>query len=213
MLVDIAHGEVSPGGVKRWGTGAKAIDKPLGTVVGSGNAALVTAMIVKHYGEQFSGKKSAAVTDPLPTVTARSTQVQLVTSNLIKLRGANVGQAVDAPLATISAQGTHHAEVRTFLRKFLEADEGADSELGIVRIRGELYQIVDIGMRMLSPRELMRAQGFPEDYKIDATADGRPLTKTAQIRMCGNSVCPPVAEAVVRANAPAAAFENKRQAA
>jgi DNA (cytosine-5)-methyltransferase 1 len=53
---------------------------------------------------------------------------------------------------------------------------------------------------MLTPRELYRAQGFPEAYAIDKGADGRPLTKTAQVRMCGNSVCPPLARALVAAN-------------
>ena len=67
-------------------------------------------------------------------------------------------------------------------------------------IHGEEYAIVDIGLRMLTPRELYRAQGFPEDYQIDTGGDGRPLTKTAQVRMCGNSVCPPMSRAIVGAN-------------
>ena len=62
------------------------------------------------------------------------------------------------------------------------------------------YQIVDIGMRMLEPHELYAAQGFPADYIHSHTADGKPLSKAAQVRMCGNSVCPPVAAALVRAN-------------
>ena len=69
-----------------------------------------------------------------------------------------------------------------------------------VTIDGQQYVITDIGMRMLAPHELYRAQGFPADYRIDQTADGRPLTKTAQVRMVGNSVCPPVARAIVAAN-------------
>jgi DNA (cytosine-5)-methyltransferase 1 len=52
---------------------------------------------------------------------------------------------------------------------------------------------------MLTPRELFRAQGFPDDYIINPIYDGKPLTKTSQVRMCGNSVCPPLAEAIVRA--------------
>lgn len=71
---------------------------------------------------------------------------------------------------------------------------------GLVTVRGEPYAIVDIGLRMLTPRELYLAQGFPADYRIDRGADGRPLTKTAQVRMCGNSVCPPLARALVAAN-------------
>ena len=71
---------------------------------------------------------------------------------------------------------------------------------GLVTVKGDPYAIVDIGLRMLTPRELYRAQGFPESYAIDKGADGRPLTKTAQVRMCGNSVCPPLARALVAAN-------------
>lgn len=71
---------------------------------------------------------------------------------------------------------------------------------GLVTVKGEAYQIVDIGLRMLAPRELYRAQGFPDSYIIDHGADGRPLTKTAQVRMCGNSVCPPLSRAIVGAN-------------
>ncbi|MNL64642.1 Modification methylase HpaII [compost metagenome] len=67
-------------------------------------------------------------------------------------------------------------------------------------MRGEEYAIVDIGLRMLTPRELYRAQGFPDTYIIDRGAKGEPMTKTAQVRMCGNSVCPPLARAIVAAN-------------
>ena len=70
----------------------------------------------------------------------------------------------------------------------------------VVTVAGEPFAIVDIGMRMLGPRELFRAQGFPDGYVIDPVVDGKPLTKTAQIRMCGNSVCPPAARALVAAN-------------
>lgn len=71
---------------------------------------------------------------------------------------------------------------------------------GLVTVEGFEYAIVDIGMRMLIPRELYRAQGFPDSYRIDIEYMGKPLTKTAQVRMVGNSVCPPLAEAIVRAN-------------
>lgn len=72
---------------------------------------------------------------------------------------------------------------------------------GLVTVAGEEYQIADIGLRMLAPRELYKAQGFPEDYIIgNDPAQGLSLIKTAQVRMCGNSVCPPVAAAIVRAN-------------
>src|SRR5690606_23658774 len=105
-------------------------------------------------------------------------------------------------------------EVRAFIAKYYgSADNGQSVDeslhtvttrerfgLVTVNIGGEPYAIVDIGMRMLSPRELFRAQGFPDSYIIGRGADGKPMTKTSQNRMCGNSVCPPMAAALVAAN-------------
>jgi DNA (cytosine-5)-methyltransferase 1 len=112
--------------------------------------------------------------------------------------------------------GGHLAEVRAFLIKYYSADGKPDSQqqslfeplhtvtakarFGLVTVGGENYQIVDIGMRMLQPHELFAAQGFPADYRIAPEHNGRPLTKTAQIDAAGNSVCPPVAKALVAAN-------------
>ena len=120
--------------------------------------------------------------------------------------------AVERPLKTVTAGGMHAAEVRALLTKFY-GQGGQDQPLtdplhtipthdrfGLVTVQGELYAIADIGMRMLQPRELYRAQGFPESYAIDRGADGRVLSKAAQVRMCGNSVCPPLARAIVAAN-------------
>lgn len=102
-------------------------------------------------------------------------------------------------------------EVRAFLLKYYETAVGqpltdplhtvtTKHRMGLVMVKGEPYQIVDIGMRMLEPHELFAAQGFPADYIHDRTAGGKKLSKAAQVRMCGNSVCPPVAAALVRAN-------------
>lgn len=71
---------------------------------------------------------------------------------------------------------------------------------GLVTIHGEDYEIADIGMRMLSPRELYRAQGFDDSYIIDRGIGGKPLSKVAQVRMCGNSVSPVLSRAIVQAN-------------
>ena len=117
----------------------------------------------------------------------------------------------DAPLGTVSAQGTHHAEVRAFLTAYYGSDQDtplADPmhtvttkpRFALVTVEGQKYAIADIVMRMLQPRELYRAQGFPDTYIIDRGADGRSLPKDAQVRMCGNSVCPPLARALVEAN-------------
>ena len=286
VLVDAAHGEVSPGGVKRWGTGAHDVEATLGTVTASGNKAVATAFLAKHY----TGVVGSDLADPIGTVTAcdhhslvtafltehanASTQrvmpadaplrticaqvkgghfsivsahiqrdmgasvghaadaplgtvtaggggkAALVTSNMIKLRGTSTAAGTDEPLGTVSAGGQHHAEVRSFLLAYYGASEThsltdplntvtSRDRFGLVTIQGQDYQIVDIGLRMLQPRELFRAQGFPDDYIIgDDPAQGLKLTKSAQVRMCGNSVCPPMAKALIVAN-----FAHEREIA
>lgn len=199
---------------------------PVATVTSVDHHSLVTAnMIHMGHGEGKNGGKRfshgiRSVTEPVNTITASGSVGALITSNLVKLRGDNVGSATDEPLHTISAQGTHHAEVRAFLIKYYGTDQDpalreplhtitTKDRFGLVTVRGEEYAIVDIGLRMLTPRELYRAQGFPEGYQIDFGADGKPLTKTAQVRMCGNSVCPPLSCAIVSANYAEAAEQRK----
>jgi DNA (cytosine-5)-methyltransferase 1 len=129
------------------------------------------------------------------TVTQRDHH-SLVATHMMKLKGTCAdGQEMSQPTPTVCAGGTHLAEVRSFLEKHY--GDGGDF---IVNVNGEPYEIVDIGMRMLLPRELFRAQGFPDSYVIDPEYKGRKLSKTNQVRMCGNSVCPPLAAAIVRAN-------------
>jgi DNA (cytosine-5)-methyltransferase 1 len=187
------------------------LDKPLGTVVaGGGKFALVSAFLAKHYGDQWSGKKASGAAEPLPTITGRGTQLNLVTSHLVKLRGTcRDGQPVTEPMPTVTGGGMHIGEVRAFLVKYYGTDQDprlteplhtipTKDRFGLVTVHGVDYAIADIGMRMLAPRELYTAQGFPTTYKIDFAA-GKPVTKTAQIRMCGNSVSPPNAAAILRA--------------
>lgn len=192
---------------------------PIGTVTAVDHHSLVAAHLVHMgHGEGKDGAKRFShgvrdVVQPLNTITSSGMPAAIVTSNLIKLRGDNVGQPTGEPLATISAQGTHHAEVRAFLLSYYGSETDSDStsaplrtvtsreRFGLVTIKGQDYQIVDIGLRMLTPRELFRAQGFPDSYIIgDDETQGLKLTKSAQVRMCGNSVCPPMAEALARAN-------------
>lgn len=196
-------------------------ETPLHTVMaGAPRHAVVTAHIEQaNGGPNNVNLAGRAADDPLSTVATTGSQQRLVTSNLIKLRGTSEAHlessamGVDEPLGTISAGGTHAAEVRAFLIKYYGNEQdghGLDNPLGTVTVQdrfglvtvtigGEQYVIVDIGMRMLTPRELFNAQGFPADYIIDRDANGVPITKTAQVAKCGNSVCPPLAEALVRA--------------
>lgn len=165
--------------------------------------------MAKHFGESIGSD----ATEPVGTITAGGLgKTSLVTSHLVKLRGTcRDGQPVTVPMPTVTASGTHVGEVRAFLLKYYGSDQDprlqkplhtitSRDRFGLVTVRGEEYQIVDIGMRMLSPRELFRAQGFQDNYIIDRDAAGKPINKTNQVARCGNSVCPPIAEALVRAN-------------
>lgn len=185
-------------------------DEPLRTQcaeVKGGHFALVSAMLAKHYG----GVVGTAVTVPFGTVTTTDHH-SIVTSTMVKLRNNQTCQDMREPAPTLTAGGTHLGEVRAFLIKYY-SEGGQDQALtdpmhtiptkdriGLVTIRGQDYAIVDIGMRMLTPRELARAQGFPDTYILEAVHNGKVLSKAAQVRMIGNSVCPPLARALVEAN-------------
>jgi len=195
------------------------------TVVASGvHHAIVAAHLAKHNGgHEATGQR---LVTPVDTLTTRD-QKALVTSHLVKLRGGlldhvNTAQDARQPGPTLTAGGTHVAEVRAFLVKyfgtgvarslFQPADTITTKDrvgLVLVTVAGEDYVLVDIGMRMLTPRELFLLQGFPKSYVIDrGTVDGRTrhFTKSTQTRLVGNSVPPDLAAAVVMANisAPAA---------
>lgn len=192
------------------------LDDSIGTVTAKDHHSLVLTNLARHFG-QSTGQSCDR---PAPTVTADGQgKTGLVATYLSKMRGKNIGHSATDPLHTISAQGTHFAEVRAFLVKYYGTDQDPNlksplhtvttkDRFAIVTVHGVDYAIADIGMRMLQPPELYRAQGFPEAYIIDhghyiqedGTYEWRKLTKTAQIRMCGNSVCPPLAAALVEAN-------------
>ncbi|MCR4146716.1 DNA cytosine methyltransferase [Alcaligenes faecalis] len=194
------------------------LEDPIGTVTSVDHHSLITANLIHMgHGEGKAGGKRFShgirdVDQPLNTVTASGCPAGLVTSHLVKLRNNQFGQGHDEPMPTLTAGGGHVGEVRSFLVKYYGNEQDGVSlhdplhtiptrdRFGLVTVHGVDYQIVDIGLRMLTPRELYRAQGFPDSYIIDQKPDGSPLTKTAQVRMCGNSVCPPLAHALVQAN-------------
>ncbi|MFV8873618.1 DNA cytosine methyltransferase [Serratia fonticola] len=217
-LVQVGYGE-------REGQAPRSLDlhKPLGTVVAGGNKhALVSAFLAKHFGGNYTGP-GADLAEPAHTVTTVDHHA-LVTSNLIKMRGTNIGQEVTAPLQTVTAGGNHFGEVRAFLLKYYGTNIGhaADEPLqtvttkhrfGLVTVEGIDYQIVDIGMRMLQPHELYAAQGFPSWYIIDQDYKGKKYAKDKQVARCGNAVPPPFAEALVRANLPEMCVPRREVAA
>jgi DNA (cytosine-5)-methyltransferase 1 len=188
-------------------------DEPLGTVTagGGGKSNLVAAFLAKHYGGNYTGSGNNA-DEPLSTVTAVDHNA-LVTSHMIKMYGTNIGHKTDEPLHTVTAGGFKFGQVQAFLLKYYGTNIGhvpdeplhtvtSKPRFGLVTVQGQDYQIVDIGMRMLEPRELFNAQGFPEDYIIDRDEDGKKYPKAAQVARCGNAVPPVFSEALVRANLP-----------
>lgn len=150
--------------------------------------------------------------DPIMTVDG-SNRYGLVTSFLSKFYKTGIGQDIREPLHTVTTSAGHFGEVRAFLIKYYGQGTGqkieepldtvtSNDRFGLVTIQGVDYQIVDIGLRMLEPRELYNAQGFPQDYIIEKDDQGKQYSRTEQVKRCGNAVPPPFAEALVKANLP-----------
>lgn len=167
----------------------RSLQEPAPTVTAVGSqGALVSAFLAKHYGgHEGPGSSLGRAIDTITAqdhhglVTAslgRADEGPNVRAFLMKYYGQGIGQSCDEPAHTLTAK----------------------ARLGLVTVAGQEYRITDIGMRMLQPRELYRAQGFGDDYVIDPIFNGKPLTKTVQTRLVGNSVAPPVAAAMVAAN-------------
>ena len=206
-------------------TGGRPLDvaEPMHTVTSHDREAVVAAHIAKYYG----GVVGEKVGEPLPTVTDIDHNA-VCAAHVVKFKGDNVGTPPSEPLQTVTASagkeracsgGTfavcrahlakirsgddlgHWPEIRALLNEFCGYTL-AEDEVLLLEIGGALYYIADIGLRMLSPRELYNAMGFPQDYIIDRDYLGNEYKKSAQVARCGNAVCPPVASALVRANLP-----------
>ena len=193
---------------------AAGLDAPINTVDASNRYGFVTAQMVEYYG---NSQRGFDLSEPTHTATSHDREA-LTLAHVCKFKGDNTGERADMPMQTITAGGGEFAEVRTKvvryapgvdlqhwpeIRALLNRYCGytlADDEVLLIPIGGRWYYIADIGLRMLSPRELYRAMGFPEDYIIDVDYLGNPYPKTEQVARCGNAVCPPMAAAVVRAN-------------
>jgi DNA (cytosine-5)-methyltransferase 1 len=208
-LVQTGYGE-------RAGQAARVpgLDKPLGCCVDGQKHAVVAAFIAKHFG----GQVGVGADTPLPTTTVRGTQNQVVAANLVRFNHDDAGVPIDGPLPAVTAGGLHAGLVYSFLTKYFGTAIGCPVDLPlptatakdrcgvvVVHVAGEPYVIVDVGMRMLSPRELARCQGFPDDYQLPG--EQLPGTKSAAVAMVGNSVSPPAAAAIVRANCGAAVMQ------
>ena len=201
------HGEQSKQEVR-----GQSIDKPLMTVDASNRYGLVSTFISKYYGGGCTNPASGA-DEPLPTVTAIDHNAVCAVA-VTQFNNHSVGQEVTKPINTLTAQTNHFGEVCAFLVKYYSGEGNIASvgdpgptitshdRMGLVKVQGQDYRIVDIGLRMLTPRELFDAQGFPPDYIIDVDADGKAYPKSEQVARCGNAVCPPIPAALVRANLP-----------
>jgi DNA (cytosine-5)-methyltransferase 1 len=203
-------------------------EEPLHTASAGGqHHGLSVAYLAQHNAGNATNPGHPA-NEPASTISGKGCQQQVVLGSAVKYYGNDKdGQRIDEPGHTVTTkerfglcestavsmgltpeQLAGALRVAAFLREYGVEFEG---ELATVTVDGIAYVIVDIGMRMLTPRELFRAQGFPDDYVIDrawvvdpqtGNVKEVPLTKEQQIRMCGNSVCPPVARALIAANNP-----------
>lgn len=192
-----------------------SVEEPLATITTMEREGVTAAFLSKF----FTGVDGARMEEPIPTVTGIDHN-SCVLSHLAHFKGKDKGQHLLDPLMTITAQDGQFADVRTtvvkwdgqtelgywsnvraMLNKYCEYDL-KDDEILLLNVRGTWYFISDIGLRMLAPRELYDAMGFPHDYIIDTDINGNPISRADQVARCGNAVCPPVAEALVRANLP-----------
>ena len=197
------------------------VQSPMHTVTSHDREAVVAAHVVKYY----SGVDGEKAGEPLPTVTAIDHNA-VCAAHVVKYKRDEVGTRPSEPLPSQTAGGVfgcckavlckigtserlhYWPKIRDLLNRYCGYALGTD-DLLLLSIGGVLYYIADIGLRMLSPRELYNAMGFPPDYIIDHDAAGKPYPKTQQVARCGNAVCPPMAAAVVAANLPEYAVPGK----
>ncbi|WP_343593424.1 DNA cytosine methyltransferase [Paracidovorax wautersii] len=238
-LVDMGHGE-GRCGTKRFSHGIRSIEAPLNTVTASGaTSALVAACLEQANGGFYEGDGRAADA-PMSTITAAGSNQRVINAYLVKYYGMGENHhSVHAPTSTITSKdrlglvqtvqmpaaalAPEHAErarlCAALLHEHLPGEFTQPADMVLMQHAGQWWVLVDITLRMLKPRELYRAQGFPAGYLFEEIPDPAllfhagqqatstplavpriPLSTTAQVRMCGNSVSPPVAEALVRAN-------------
>lgn len=188
-------------------------EDPIHTITTGNQQCLISPTLIQYHSETSKDEvRGQRIEDPIMTVDG-SNRYGLVTSFLSKFYKSGIGQDEREPLHTITTSAGHFGEVRAFLIKYYGDATGQDIEkpldtvttkdrFGLVTIEGVDYQIVDIGLRMLEPKELYGCQGFPDDYIIDHDYTGKTYPRSEQVKRCGNAVCPPIPAALVKANLP-----------
>ena len=194
---------------------ASGLGAPINTVDASNRYGLTCANLVEYY----TGGRPLDITDAMHTVTSHDREA-VVAAHVVKFKGDNLGHGMNEPMQTVTTSAGEFAVCKAYLAKMRGGDNLghwpeirallneccgytlAEDEVLLLEISGALYYIADIGLRMLSPRELYNAMGFPPDYIIDRDYEGNEYKKSAQVARCGNAVCPPMATALVRANLP-----------
>ncbi|OTG58622.1 multidrug DMT transporter [Acinetobacter sp. ANC 4204] len=202
ILIHAGHGEGTPD-KPRWSDGCDSINEPLGTITTSGGRNLVCAYMMQANGG-FNDTDGRSLNEPLTTITNTGSQQQLVSATLSQ---RNLNDALRVATFLINFYGNGDArDISAPLDTVTTKDRLA---LVTVWIKGEPWVIVDIRMRMLHPRELYKAQGFPERYVIEHGHDGVALSKKDQVHMVGNSVSPLPMAAIAEANNPFAIRNHK----
>ncbi|AWN24028.1 DNA cytosine methyltransferase [Deinococcus irradiatisoli] len=201
----------------------KALNECMHTVTSKADMCLTTGYLAAYYSRDGAGDPGQAAGEPLRTIPTQDRFAPTV-ATLMRQFGTSSAADVAAPLGTITTEGQGKTGVITatcqpalsstllararqvyallseYAPQALEQHADHAQELVLVIVKGELYILADIGMRMLTPRELARCQGFADGYVLERTAEGRPVSKAAQVRAIGNSVCPDLAAALTTAN-------------
>lgn len=211
------HSETAKGEVR-----GQKLHEPILTVDGSNRYGLQIPFLTKYYS---GAEQSFGCHSPIHTITTKD-RMSVCTNYLTILRHNMDCRSVQEPLNTITTSGAHFANTRVYIRKYSAGCsfgywskvrellnrytewELADDEILIFNIKGVEYYISDIGLRMLQPKELYRAQGFPDDYIIDHDYTGKSYPKSKQVARCGNAVPPAFAKALVEANIPEWCHKN-----
>lgn len=214
------HYLVSPSIQKFYGTSiGSPANEPLGTVMIKEHHGLLASSLIQYHSETANSEvRGQSLQEPLMTVDA-SNRYGLMSAHIVKYYSGDNYSAINDPLGTVTVRERHGLittkieryqgnadlgnwpKIREMLNEYCEYNI-KDDEVLLLNIDGIDHYIRDIGMRMLTPRELYNAQGFPSDYIIDHDYKGNDYSKAKQVARCGNAVPPPFAEALVRANLP-----------